>query len=134
MTSLYLDNEYEFNSAHNGILLVFPNYHYSIFIPIQIARSIGYINAMYNHHLNGTMNTDIVMLDNKYIIFIDDYLYDRISLSTIKLFGSILKSCKMDLIYLSLSDYVIERKQLKILIDNLGGIDDNIILNIKLLV
>ena len=135
MSSLYLgDNEYVFNSSHNGILLVFPNYHYSIFLSIQIACSIGYINALYDNHINKIMKTNIVVLDGKHIIFIDDYLYKNISLVTLKIFGNILKSSKIDFIYLSLSDYEIERKQLKILIDNLGGIDDNIILNIKSLV
>ena len=127
LIDLFLDseNEKKFKKLKTGVLLIFNKYHYSILLPEQSACSLNYINILIKNYNEKIFKTNVKIFFGKIIIYIEDYLYENISIKTIKYLEQSLK-------YGILESYIFEKsilKQLKILINNFGGINENIILN-----
>ena len=139
MDNFYL-TDYEkkkFTELNNGILLLFPKFHYSIFLPEFSACSLEYINISIKYFNSKEMKTVIYEYNGKKILYIDDVYYNNISIFTIKILEKILKTGIITDSLLTDYNSIINindcKKQLKILCDNLGGLNPNRIMNIELL-
>lgn len=131
LIDLFLDyeNEKKFKKLKTGVVLIFKKYHYSMFLPEQSVSSLNYIKTLIKNFKEKVFKTNIKLYYGKIIIFIDEYLYENISIKTIKFLEQTLR-------YGIVESFIFEKSimiQLKLLINNFGGINENIILNTSIL-
>jgi hypothetical protein len=139
MNNFYLNNYDKkiFMESNNGVLLLFPKYQYSIFLPEFSACSLEYVDKSIKYFESKEMKTSIYEYNGKKLLHIDDIYYNNISIIIIKILEKILRtgviteSCLTD--YNTINDINLSKKQLNILCNNLGGLNPDRIMNIQLL-
>jgi hypothetical protein len=138
MDNFYLTDydKKKFMKIKSGVLLLFPKFHYSFFLPEFSACAIEYVNILIKYFNSGKIQTCIYEYYGKKIIHIDDIYYNNISIIIIKALERILRLGMIS--ESSLTDYNsidinVAKKQFKTLCDNLGGLNPNRIINTELL-
>lgn len=120
------------NNHITKVCLIFANINFSFDSSIHNVKAINYFNAILEHSKNGTLNTNLKITNEKYIIIVDDYLYNDISFEILKEFERILESGKIDTYKFNFYNNKYG-SQFKRLFNNLGGVNSEIILGTELL-
>jgi hypothetical protein len=120
------------NNHITKVCLIFANINFSFDSSIHNVKAINYFNAIIEHSKNGTFNTNLKITNEKYIITVDDYLYNDISFEILREFEKILESGRIDTYKFNFFNNKYG-SQFKRLFNNLGGVNSEIILGSELL-
>lgn len=132
MESIEAETPTPYNS-YKKVQVVFSNWNTFETIPLQAFLAVGLFEASYRHYTEKSLTvTSFEYVDENTLIYIvDEQLYVNISKPTIKMFLEMLCNGTFKYNYMVCSSdnrpKLIE--QMKILIQNFGGIDENIILH-----
>lgn len=120
-------------NSYKKVKVVFSNWNTFETIPLQAFLAVGLFEASYRHYIEKSLTvTSFEYVDENTLIYIvDEQLYVNISKPTIKMFLEMLFNGIFRYNYsLCSSDNKLKLiEQMKVLILNFGGIDENIILH-----